>query len=174
MFQFLTELDKIVSEVTVMHCFGGFAVTQKYGLSRLTSDLDVLEIAPIESRNLIWEAGKRGSSLSQKYHVYIDIVTVASVPYEYESRLIPIYENVFSKLRLMVFDPYDVALSKLTRDNDRDVQDVLFLARTVPFDLEILERRYRDELKPYLTGNGKLAEHTFDRWKASILEEREK
>ena len=172
-FPFLTALDETVSEVTKLHCFGGFVVTQQYGLSRPTSDLDVLEIAPVESLRRICDAGKRGSPLSRKHHVFIDIVKVAPTIYDYESRLTPIYENVFKHLHLMVLDPYDIALSKISRDNDRDFQDVLFLAKKIPFDLEVFENRYHTEVKPYLFGNGKPQEHTFNRWKTSILEDRE-
>jgi hypothetical protein len=47
-------------------------------------------------------------------------------------------------------DPYDIALCKLKRDIDRDFQDMLFLARSTPFDLAVFEQRYREELRPYL------------------------
>jgi hypothetical protein len=169
---FLTELDEIAGEPTVLACFGGFAVTQQYGLTRPTSDLDVLEIAPANARHRLLEAGRIGTPLSQKYHVSLDFVTVASVPIDYESRLKPMYQGTFHNLSLMVMDPYDVALSKLSRDNDRDFQDVLFLAKVTPFDLDVFERRYREELKPDLFGNVNLVERTFNRWMEAIREDR--
>ena len=43
-----------------------------------------------------------------------------------------------------------VALSKLERNSARDREDVKFLARAVPFDLAVLEQRYRSELRAYL------------------------
>ena len=36
----------------------------------------------------------------------------------------------------MVMDPYDVALTKLKRDSDKDFQDMLQLAEKIPFDLD--------------------------------------
>lgn len=171
-FSFLTELDKVAGEPTVLVCLGGFAVTQQYGLTRPTLDLDVLEIVPTDARNRLLDAGRIGTPLSQKYHVYLDFVTVAHVPIDYESRLIPMYQGTFRNLNLMVMDPYDVALSKLTRDSDRDFQDVLFLAKVTPFDLEVFETRYRTELKPDVFGDGKLVERTFNRWVAAIREDR--
>lgn len=169
---FLTELDIIAGEPTVLSCFGGFAVTQQYGLSRGTQDIDVCEVVPIEARARLLDAGMRGTPLSQKYHVYLDYVGAAQPPYEYESRLIPMYLGTFSNLNLRVMDPYDIALSKLTRDNDRDFQDVLYLAQAIPFDLELLESRYSIELKPYLFGDGKKHDRTLDRWMSAIREYR--
>jgi hypothetical protein len=43
------------------------------------------------------------------------------------------------------------ALTKLDRNIERDRSDVRYLARTIPFDLDLLQERYRTELRPYLT-----------------------
>ncbi|WP_348641246.1 DUF6036 family nucleotidyltransferase [Granulicella aggregans] len=99
---------------------------------------------------------------------------MAQVPYEYEERLAPIYEGVFENIHLFAMDPYDIALCKLKRDNDRDFQDMLFLARTTPFDLEVFEQRYREELRPYLFGSVGEADLTFARWMEAIKEDRGK
>jgi hypothetical protein len=123
---FLRELDPIAGEPTKVPCIGGFAVTQYYGSPRTTVDLDVIDVAPIASRNRLVEAGGKGSALSRKHHVYLDFVGIAQVPYEYEERLVPIYEGAFKNLHLFVMDPYDIALCKLKRDIDRDFQDMLF------------------------------------------------
>jgi hypothetical protein len=70
-------------------------------------------------------------------------------------------------------DPYDIALCKLKRDSDRDFQDMLFLARSIPFDLGLFEQRYRDELQPYLFGSVSEADFTFERWLEAIREDRQ-
>ena len=49
----------------------------------------------------------------------------------------------------MAFDPHDLALTKLERNIERDRSDVRYLARTIPFDLEILRERYTTELRPF-------------------------
>jgi hypothetical protein len=56
---FLRELDPIAGEPTKIPCIGGFAVTQYYGSVRTTVDLDVIDVAPIASRNRLLEAGGR-------------------------------------------------------------------------------------------------------------------
>jgi hypothetical protein len=87
---FLKELDPIAGEPTKIPCVGGFAVTQYYGSTRTTIDLDVIDVAPISSRNRLLEAGGKGSELAKKHRVYLDFVGIAQVPYEYEDRLTPI------------------------------------------------------------------------------------
>lgn len=168
---FLRELDPVAGEPTKVPCIGGFAVTQYYGSTRTTVDLDVIDVAPIASRNRLIEAGGKGSLLSRKHHVYLDFVGIAQVPYEYEERLVPIYEGAFTNLHLFVMDPYDIALCKLKRDIDRDFQDMLFLARSTPFDLDVFEKRYREELRPYLFGSVRDADLTFERWLDAIRED---
>jgi hypothetical protein len=119
------------------------------------------------------EAGGKGSALARKHRVYLDFVGIAQVPYEYEDRLVAIYDGVFENLHLQVMDPYDIALCKLKRDSDRDFQDMLFLARSIPFDLGIFEQRYREELRPYLFGSVSEADFTFERWLEAIREDRQ-
>jgi hypothetical protein len=110
---------------------GGFVVTMVYGFSRATGDLDVFEIAPGEAGRPMLELGMQGGPLHQKYKIYLEKVGVAQVPENYEDRLKEIFPGVFKHLRLMAFDPYDLALSKLERNIQRDRDDVLHLARTV-------------------------------------------
>jgi hypothetical protein len=169
---FLRALDPIAGEPTKIPCIGGFALTQHYGSPRMTVDLDVIDVAPMAARNRLVAAGGKGSQLARKHRVYLDFVGVAQAPYEFEDRLTPIFEGLFKNLNFLVLDPYDIALCKLKRDIDRDFQDVLFLAKTVPFDLQLFEQRYREELRPYLFGDVKDADYTFDRWIEAIKEDR--
>jgi hypothetical protein len=67
---------------------------------------------------------RKGSVLHKKYRVYIDVVTVADVPHDYESRLIDVFEGRFKHLRIKAFERHDLVLAKLTRNIDRDRQDV--------------------------------------------------
>ena len=48
---------------------------------------------------------------------------------------------------MMALDPYDIALSKLERNSQKDRDDVRFLAKTLPFDLSVLQERYDTELR---------------------------
>jgi hypothetical protein len=129
---------------------GGFVVTMVYGFSRSTANLDVLEIAPAAAGRSMLELGMQGGPLHKKYKVYLDRVGVAKVPENYEDRLTEIFPRALRYIRLLALDPYDLALSKLERNIQRDRDDVKHLAKTVPFDLEVLKERYQKELRWYM------------------------
>ncbi len=82
------------------------------------------------------------------------------------------FGGAFRRLRLFVMDPYDVALTKLKRDSDKDFQDVLQLAQKIPFDLDVFEKRHLDELRDNTTGRPEDNDAVFNRWKTAILEVR--
>ncbi len=145
---FLHDLDSLLEEETALHCFGGFVVTEIYGSSRETMDVDVVSIIPGHP-SLVDLAG-RGSALHQKHRVYLDRVGIATVPESYDERLTEVFAGHFEKLRLFAFDAYDIALAKMERNRELDRVDVMYLAKLVPFDLNLLERRYHEELRPYL------------------------
>ena len=126
---------------------GGFAATLLYGLPRATSDLDVLLIAPREQREPLLELGIRGGTLHKKYKVFLDYVGVATVPENYEERLTEMFPEAYKHLRICALDPYDLALSKVERNIQRDRDDVKHLAQFVPLDLKVLKERYEKELR---------------------------
>lgn len=168
---FLNELDQMATTTVRLDCLGGFVVSLLYGWSRPTADVDVLEIAPREAAEAFSQVAMLGGPLYRKYGVYLDRVTVAQPPYDYESRLQEMFPGAFQNLRLMALDPYDLALTKLERNIERDRSDVQYLARTIPFDLELLRDRYRQELRPYL-GNPEREDLTMKLWVEAIEEMR--
>jgi hypothetical protein len=93
------------------------------------------------------------------------------VPENYEDRLIEMFPGAYRHLRLMALDPYDLALSKLERNTQKDRDDVRFLARTIPFDLGILETRYTEEMRWQL-GVPAREDLTFRLWLDAIREDR--
>jgi hypothetical protein len=50
---FLRELDELLKAAVELHCFGGFVVTQQYGIGRETSDIDFLSVAARSSRTML-------------------------------------------------------------------------------------------------------------------------
>ena len=114
-----------------------------------------------------------GQCAHRKYKIYLDHVGVAHVPEDYEDRLTEIFPGTFKHLRLLALDPYDLALSKLERNIQRDRDDVLHLARTVPLDLEVLKDLYQKELRWQL-GNPEREGLTLQLWIDAIEEERSK
>jgi hypothetical protein len=72
------------------------------------------------------------------------------MPEDYESRLTEMFSGLLRNLKIFAPDPYDLALSKLERNNPKDQGDVEYLARTVPLSAELLQERYEQELRPNL------------------------
>jgi hypothetical protein len=168
---FLTDLDELAGRETHLECLGGFVLTQLYGLPRQTADLDSLSVTPNDQIKPLLSAAQRGSALQKKPCVYLDLVRVARVPEDYESRLTEMFAGAFKHLRLYALDPYDLALAKLSRNIQRDRDDVKFLARTVPFDLAVLKRRYEEEMRIYVA-NPQREDLTLQLWIEAIEEER--
>lgn len=169
---FLQELDGIAAEEVHLHCLGGFVITQVYGLARETADVDVLAIFPVDARSDLLQQGRQGSKLHAKHRVYLDFVTVASYPEDYDNRLTEMYAGVYKNLRLFALDAYDLALAKLARNLDRDRQDVRYLARKIPLDLEVLKKRYKSELRPNHVGDAAVLDDYLASWIEMIEEDR--
>lgn len=167
---FLRDIDDLVAEETHLHCLGGFVVTTVYGSERTTSDLDSIVLTRKDPR--LFDLAAEGSQLHRKHKVYLDPVGIAPLPENYEDRLDGIFSTGFKHLRLFALDPYDIALSKIERNTTLDRDDVLYLARVVSFDLELLSRRYHDELRVYL-GNPEREDLTLKLWFEMIREDRE-
>ena len=96
---------------------------------------------------------------------------MARVPEDYEERLTEMFPGAYKHLRICALDPYDLALSKLERNIQRDRDDVKHLAQSVPLDLKILKERYEKELRWQL-GNPEREDLTLRLWTEMIEEER--
>jgi len=170
---FLKELDATLTDELCFHCIGGFVVTLLYGLPRTTSDIDVLAVMARDERfRKLLELGGEASELHAKHGVALHCVTIATVPDSYEERLIEMFPGKLKHLRLFALDPYDLALSKLERNIQRDRDDIKHLARIVPLDLSILQRRYQTELRAYLA-RPERGDLTLRLWIEAIEEDRD-
>jgi hypothetical protein len=170
---FLSDIDSTLREKVEFHCIGGFATTMAYGLLRSTADVDVIAVAPVTTRKPLLELAGQFSPLHKKHGVYLDMVAIVTLPENYDERMIEMFPGNFTNLRLYALDPYDLALSKLERNAQRDRDDVKHLARTVPLDLVQLRDRYETELKPYLAPSIAVREgNTLRLWVEAIEEER--
>ena len=148
---FLSDLDALLGQTADFHCIGGFAISQYYGFARETADLDVLSVVPQPMRAAVAAAAGQGSVLHKKHRVFVDQVGVASFPDAYASRLQRAWP-IWSKVRLWIPEPHDLALTKLERSNERDIRDVVFLARAGLINEATLGVRFESEMEPYLIG----------------------
>src|SRR5205809_4598907 len=112
---FLTHLDRMVWSNVALHCLGGFVVTACYGLPRPTGDLDVLLVLPWDSQAALVTLAGKNSELHKKHGVYLDVVTVATYPENYEERLTEVFPGGREHISLFALDPYDLVLAKPER-----------------------------------------------------------
>lgn len=160
---FLEELDDLLDEPCVLHCIGGFAIVAAYRLPRSTKDLDFYCAIPNCTRELERVAGE-ASDLSRKHKVHVHHAGIASLPESYDERLTELFSGRFKNIQLLVPDPYDLVLSKLSRNLERDREDVQHLARTQHLDPAILRQRYEKELRAYLVGPPERHDNTLNFW----------
>lgn len=170
---FLFAIDGALKERVDLECLGAFVLSALHGLPRPTADVDVLSITPREQREFLLGLAGQGSPLHRRHRVYLEHVTVAAIPEHYEERLTEMFPDAFRRLRLLALDPYDLALSKLERNSQRDRDDVRFLARSARLSLQVLRQRYEEELRPNL-GNPAREDLTIQLWIEAIEEERGK
>jgi hypothetical protein len=147
---FFLEVDKSFDQPVAVECIGGFALGMLYGLPRPTIDVDCISVAPVEETTRLLSLAGRGSALHRKYGIYFQHVGVVTVAENYADRLTLMFPVAYRHLLLMGLEAHDLALSKIERNSARDREDVRYLARAVPLDLAILERRYHSELRPHL------------------------
>jgi hypothetical protein len=167
--EFLDELDEALSEPIELYCIGGFVISMLYGLMRPTADVDYIAAVPRYRIEELKRLAGRGSRLAQRHKVYLQHVAVATLPENYETRLVEMYPGRFKKLRILAPDPYDLALSKLERNSPKDQEDVAYLAKTVPLDPQVLRDRYERELRPNLMARQSWRDGTLELWLGAYI-----
>jgi hypothetical protein len=153
-----------------LHCLGGFVVAVRYGLARPTADLDYLEVIPSRHGPLLPGLAGPDSALARVHRLYLQHVTVASLPDRYDERLTPLWPGRFARLALLTLEPHDLALSKLARNSPIDREDVARLARAVPLDPALLRERYQRELRPIIIGDVARHDLTLALWLEAYFE----
>ncbi len=143
---FLLEVDKALSKSTELRCLGGFASAMVYGIPRSTNDLDYIVVTPTEAFEEVEHLGGRDSKLALKHKVFLQRVGgVTDLPENYEDRLVDLNLGL-SKLSLKILEPYDLVLSKLTRNSPKDREDVKYLAKDRKLRFSTLMERFATEM----------------------------
>ena len=144
--RFLTEVDHGLSEVVELHCAGGFVLTAVHGIPRTTADLDYISAIPHHATEELERIAGRDSDLAKRYKVFLQAVGgVADYPENYESRLTTLRFGL-KRLTLRILEPYDLLLSKLTRNSPKDMEDVRALVQKLNLEFDVLLERFRTEM----------------------------
>ena len=136
----LARLGERCEQETRLYLLGGDAL-RLLGSPRETLDVDYTaevspEMAPAFRETL--------TQLADELHLDLEEVPLAEFvplpPLAHERhRLV----GRFGLLEVYLFDPYSIALSKLARGFESDLEDVLFLLRIGAIELETLEQHFR-------------------------------
>ena len=162
--EFLRQLDAALPGPIVLYCLGGFVVSMLYGLPRPTNDLDYVDVIPDAEQARLHMLAGPGSPLAARHRLFLQHVSVASLPDGYVERVTPLFPGAYQHLQLHALDAHDLALSKLSRNSPVDREDVAFLARTVPLDAGLLRTRYRHELRPIAIGPLERLDEVLELW----------
>jgi hypothetical protein len=87
--------------------------------------------------------------------------------------LTALFPGAYKNLRLFALEVHDLALAKLGRNSPRDREDIRFLAKKAPLEINILKERYAKELRPYLANQAR-EDLTMNLWIEMIEENRAK
>ena len=147
---FLSEVDQGLSEPVELHCTGGLVLAVLYGVPRSTGDLDYIAAVPKSASEELERLAGPESKLARRFGVCIHSVCgIADFPEDYEERLVPLNVEL-SNLALKVLEPYDLVLSKLTRNSPKDREDVKYLASKLKLSFQTLWERFAEEMKPWV------------------------
>ena len=144
--KFLREVDAQLPEEVHLVCIGGFVLAALYGFPRPTDDLDYVSNIPKQASELIEEIAGKNSALAptrQSLHPFRG--RCVDIPEEYEDRLLPIL-LAYERLQIAVPDPYDLVLSKLTRNSPKDREDVKHVAIKSQLSFATIMERFENEM----------------------------
>ena len=148
--RFLQEVDSLLNQDVNLHCIGGFVLVALYGAPIATADLDYISVRPCEAAKQIEEIAGQESQLAGKYKVFIHSAGgVGDFPEDYEDRLQEIKLGL-RNLHLWALDPYDLVLSKLSRNSPKDREAVKFMAQKLNLRFDLLYARWEKEMKPWI------------------------
>jgi hypothetical protein len=131
---FLNRLSQQYSQPVKLYLLGGSALCI-LGSPRRTADIDFF----LESSSKIFE--NTIEAVANELHVEIEIIPIDEfipLPPNTAARHYPMEK--FGSIEVFIFDPYSIALSKVARGFDTDIQDVLFLLQQGIIEIEILAK----------------------------------
>jgi hypothetical protein len=147
---FLRDVDESLTSEVEIHCSGGFVLTVLYEVPRTTSDLDYLCCVPRSASDELADLAGADSKLAKKHRLHLQRVGgVTDLPEDYEDRLSSL-DCGLSRLTIRVLDPYDLVLSKLTRNSPKDREDVKAVACKLQLSFRRLMEIFDREMKPWL------------------------
>ena len=138
-YAFFEVVDRHLTTPTSIVVIGGAAAAFHHAEST-TSDVDTHEALTADLEAAIARA---------KHETGLDIPvshsTVADVPWDFEDRLEHKLPHL-AKLKLRILEKHDLALSKIVRCSEHDLQQLVEIHAQIGFDFDTLVERFRREM----------------------------
>lgn len=137
----LRATDDLLEREFSLIIIGGAAASLAYGATRTTTDIDLANSPPEELLAAIETAKQRlGLAIPVQY------VGVFEPPYSFEDRLVAMKKPKLHRLRVYFPERHDLALMKIVRGFENDLQTIEEMHRSKALDLEILLERFMKEM----------------------------
>ena len=137
--RFLESLDTHLTEARRLVLIGGAAASLAYGIKRVTTDIDTIDDTADLEEALQLARSETGLD------VPFQSVGTYDAPYHFEDRL----ESVdlgLEKLQIVVPEKHDLALMKVVRGQDDDLEAIQQIADGVGLDRAMLVDRFKNEM----------------------------
>jgi hypothetical protein len=138
--RFVRAVDAALAEPASLLVIGGAAAVLGYGATRPTEDIDTFH----ELQAPILEAIETAREAT-KLQIPVSFAAVADAPYNFEDRLVPL-DLGLARLTVVVPERHDLALMKLIRGYQHDVEVIEQIHRLQPLSLDVLRSRFVDEM----------------------------
>jgi uncharacterized membrane protein YccC len=140
---FLRQLGERYRGAGTLFLLGGSALCM-LGNPRRTLDIDYMTESPSDEAAELQAAIE---SLADELKLELEAVSFGEfIPLPRDADTRHRWIGQFGRLKVYVYDPYSIALSKVARGFEADLQDVLFLLRQDLITLEQLEAHVADAL----------------------------
>lgn len=137
---YLKTLDRNVQGPASITLIGGAAAIIHYGVNMQTKDIDLFGVVSADVRQAIL-----ATTAQSNLDIEVEVVGVAVPPENFEDRLEVIRIEGLRNLTIKVPERHDLALLKMARSNERDLNALRRMHSQLPFSLETLVTRYIDE-----------------------------
>ena len=151
--RFLRALDAALDSNVEVVVVGGLAAIVKYDADVKTSDMDVYAIVSGRSADLIHAANVAADVTG--IVLTIGAAPVTDLPRNYEDRLKRVKGLRLDRLTMIVPDKYDLALSKIVRGYEHDIEAIASMNKSHPLSERTLVKRFEEEIWNVATGDSR-------------------
>lgn len=153
--EFLEAADSFLKSSFDLIIIGGAAAALAYKASKTTTDIDTANQLP-EELQVAFEAASERTGLA----IPVSMAGVFDPPYFYEDRLQQ-YDPINLKfLKAYIPEQHDLALMKIVRGYENDIQVICEIHENTPFCFETLVERFLKEM-PQVIGHPKTIRMNF-------------